>query len=347
MRTQALFGTTPLLKLLCLCILSLSCSTKVADSKPPSVISVHQQENETLDDTTSATFEKIKSEVEIGRSPPPPPGAKPRFVDNRRVRLRFVGNHAFADRDLLARVWADKQVEEQRATTPTMTTTTPPLEDVKRIATDDRARLRYWYGEAGYVGAVVSAPTFELSKDGRFLDITFSLKEGAPFRLTNIRLEEVDGNGTSIRLLDGVDPIQIFKDVPQGSIFSNARIAAKIRELTLRYRNAGYMFVIVDPITSVDVEHATVRVELQIHRGKLSRVERVQVTQRSPAATQRWTSDWILGHVAIAPDQIATERLLEQTRARLRESGVNVNDSDVSFELGSDDSHVVLDISMK
>lgn len=143
---------------------------------------------------------------------------------------------------------------------------------------NDVTAIQAHYYDQGYLAVSVGTPRVELSPDRRFIDITIPVDEGPRFRVGRIEVAEVDNEGNEVETLVPVDELRDGVGVAPGDWFSRTRIAEGLQDLTRRYRDEGYAYASLEPETEVDSERRIVDLNVQIERGPVVYIERINIS---------------------------------------------------------------------
>jgi outer membrane protein insertion porin family len=118
-----------------------------------------------------------------------------------------------------------------------------------------------YYYDHGYINVKLGRPEIELSADKRYLYITIPIEEGEPFKIGKI-----DFKGD---LLLPKDEYFHRMSVHAGEWFNRSKLATDIQKLNDLYKDAGYAFVNVQPLTAIDTNARTVEVVFDVQKGNL------------------------------------------------------------------------------
>ncbi len=142
---------------------------------------------------------------------------------------------------------------------------------------DDVTRLQLYYYNEGYLAMRTGAPQIELSGDRRYIDITIPIDEGPRFRIGEIRIREENADGVEIDPIGGPEAIREEIALDDGAWFNRTTIAEGIQNVTRTYRDEGYARVEIVPDTELDEETRVVDVIIQIRRGPVVYIERIEI----------------------------------------------------------------------
>ena len=178
-------------------------------------------------------------------------------------KIRFVGNRAFDDDDLLE-VLLTKESRWYRFLS------SDDNYDPDRVAYD-RELLRRYYLEHGYADFKVSSATAELTADRRSFFLTFSVDEGPRYRYGKVDVK------ANLRDLNEAD-IKSMVGIKAGDWYSLKALTETIDTITDKVGNMGYAFVDVAPMADRDPESRTIDITFDVKEGPRVFVERIDIT---------------------------------------------------------------------
>jgi outer membrane protein insertion porin family len=125
------------------------------------------------------------------------------------------------------------------------------------------------YLDKGYVNVKVGRPTVAISPDKRLIWVTIPVEEGDQFKVRN-----VDFAG---QLLDQKPMLQRLVKARAGRTFSRAEVQQDMFAIGDVYRDLGYAYVNVSPLTDADAERREVDLAYEIEPGQRVRFERIEI----------------------------------------------------------------------
>lgn len=202
---------------------------------------------------------------ELVRRPRNEVDLKVKITEGDRVRVRritFVGNRAFGDDELKAKL------ETQEAGFFSWLMPSSGAFREENLDKDLKA-IRTYYLDRGYIHLKVDRPVIELSTDRRWISITYYLEEGFQYRVGSVDLR-------GDLLFDRDD---LMKEVAtrKGEVFNGSRVQEDVAKLSDRYADLGFANANVNTLTPVDEEHRTVAVTYEVEKGKLVYVHRINI----------------------------------------------------------------------
>jgi outer membrane protein insertion porin family len=205
---------------------------------------------------------------------------------------------------------------------------------------EDVQRLQAVYYDQGYLAVSVGTPRIELTADRRFIEITIPIEEGPRFRIGRLGVAEVDEDGMEVEPLGGRRTVREMIEADPGDWFSRTAIATSLLEVTRHYRDAGYAYVEMVPQTDLDMDGREVDVVVQIRRGPLVRIERINVRGNSKTRDQV-----IRREIEAIEGELYSQTAVEDSKRRITALGY-FERVDVSEEEGSAADRIILNFEV-
>jgi len=133
----------------------------------------------------------------------------------------------------------------------------------------DLQAIQFIYNDRGYVTAKVQKPTVALSPDKRFLYVTLRVEEGEKYTVGKI-----DFSGD---LLFPKERLQALTRVRSGEVFARSKVGKDLFAVQDLYRDAGYAYVNVNPLTDVNPKTRILDVTYDVQPGQKVSFERIEV----------------------------------------------------------------------
>jgi outer membrane protein insertion porin family len=133
----------------------------------------------------------------------------------------------------------------------------------------DLQNVQLVYNDKGYVTAKVSKPSVALSPDKRFLYITIRVEEGEQYTIG-----KVDFSG---ELLFTKAALERLTRVRSGETFARSRVGKDLFALQDLYKDQGYAYVNVNPITNLDPKTRILDITWDVQPGQKVYFERIEV----------------------------------------------------------------------
>ncbi|MFP4599846.1 MAG: outer membrane protein assembly factor BamA [Persicimonas sp.] len=166
-------------------------------------------------------------------------------------KITFLGNENIPD-DELANIMATRQGSYFSFLTDFGTFQEDAFEA-------DLQRLTAYYYDKGYVQVNVAQPSIRLSRDKRYLYLTIDIEEGDQFFAGSV---DVRGE-----LISEKDELLDLVELEEGAVFSYGTMRRDIERIRNLYRNAGYAYVNVNPLTRINPEDNSVDLSYDIEQG--------------------------------------------------------------------------------
>ncbi len=176
-------------------------------------------------------------------------------------RIEFIGNKAFSDSTL------EDQME--LTTSGFMTWYTGTDKYSREKLEGDVERIRSYYLDRGYLEFSMEPPQVTISPDRRAIDITLTVHEGEPYKLSDVELA-----GDLLGLEDKLKPLVT---VHPGETFSAEKTNAVAKSITDYLGSLGYAFANVNPSPELDRDHHTAKLTFFVDPGRRVYVRRINV----------------------------------------------------------------------
>jgi outer membrane protein insertion porin family len=177
-------------------------------------------------------------------------------------KINFVGNKRFSDGDL-------REAIQTKETRWYRFLTSDDTYDPDRL-TFDRELLRRFYLKRGYADFRVASAVAELSRDRKNFFVTFTVEEGARYRLRETLLE------SSLKDLS-VDELKANVSTEVGDWYNADKVEESIQQLTDAIGSLGYAFVEIRPRLDIDRDDRSISLTFEITEGPRVYVERIDI----------------------------------------------------------------------
>jgi len=240
-------------------------------------------------------------------------------------QIRFVGNTHVSDADLRA----------------TMLTTEGNLISFMTGAGTyrddafqrDQVFLQGVYYDRGYINVKIGRPAVELSPDKKYIYITVTVDEGEQYTIGKI-----DFGGD---LLEEKARLRLFMGIREGDLFSRAKLTTDMQVMTDLYKDRGYAYANVSPLTVVENEKRVVDLTFEISKGQLVYIEKIEIIGNSK------TRDKVIRREL----RIAEGDLYSSTRLRISKQRVTAlgffDNVEINSKRGSGDDKMQLEVTLK
>jgi len=177
-------------------------------------------------------------------------------------RIRFIGNEAFADRDLMQKI-------ASRSSSLIAWFKDRDVFNRDRLKADRQLILQHYLNH-GYLDVQVESTIVSLSADKHWFYITFSIHEGAQY--------EVNAIGLQGDLVPDRDTLMGLVQLQQGELYSLDKLRKSIQDMTIRVGDEGYAFATITPLLHRNIDANTVDVTFDIEKGREVYVERIEIS---------------------------------------------------------------------
>lgn len=177
-------------------------------------------------------------------------------------RIFFIGNTKFSEGKL-------EEIIQTKESRWYRFFTSDDNYDPDRLAYD-RELLRLFYLEHGYADFKVKSAVAELSPDQKEFFITFTLDEGARYKVGEVNVTTK---------LPKVDPEVLKKVVTfgKGDWYNNKEVEKSVDRLTNELGKEGYAFVDIFPNLNKDVENKVVNITFELSEGPRVYIEQIRI----------------------------------------------------------------------
>lgn len=239
-------------------------------------------------------------------------------------RISFLGNQEISDRELKSVMGTQEGGFFSFLTD----SGTYKEEDFER----DLALITAYYYDQGYVNVKIGTPQITLSGDKRFLYMAIPIDEGPVFTIG-----QLDFKG---ELLLAKKEYFARLKTAQGQTFNRTRLGQDIARLNDFYKDQGYAYVNVTPLTQIDLEKRTVALTFDIEKGAKVYFERINIRGNSK------TRDKVIRReMKISEGELYNQTALDVSKARVTALGF-FEKVDVSTRRGSSDEFIEVNIEV-
>ncbi len=240
-------------------------------------------------------------------------------------KITFIGNAHVPREDLLAYM----QTQEGGLLSFLGSSGTYKEESFQR----DLQAIQFVYQDRGYVTVKVEKPSVSLSPDRRWLYATIRIEEGEQYTVGKI-----DFSG---ELLHAKALLQGLTRMRSGEIFSRSKVAKDLFALSDLYRDEGYAYANVNPLTAIDAKTRIIDLTYDVQPGRKVYFERIEVVGNTK------TRDKVIRREA----RIYEGALYSQTAINVTKQRVNAlgyfEKVEVTTSKGSADDKMVARIEVK
>ena len=189
-----------------------------------------------------------------------------------------------------------------------------------------------YYYDRGHLNVKLDSPNIRLSRDKRYMYLSIPIDEGPVFSIGKITFKgDMIGPKTDYykRLRIG-----------NGQTFNRSKVGQDINRLTNYYKDRGYAYVNVTPLTNVDLDKKIVDLTFEIVQGKKVFFERVNVRGNSK------TRDKVIRReMKISEGELYSQTALDISRRRIEALGF-FEKVDISTKRGSSDEFIEVNVEV-
>lgn len=240
-------------------------------------------------------------------------------------RVNFIGNKAFSDKELKKKIksrekgyfsWISSSGKYQE-------------EVVKR----DVAFLVYHYQNNGYLKVKAGLPQVSLSRDRKWITLTFHVTEGEKYKVRNVDME---GD-----ILTTKEELASKFKLKPGQIYSRKNVEADLILLSQLYGDQGYAFANINPVIQPHDEDLTADVTYAVQKGPRVTIEKINI------AGNTITRDKVIRReMLIEEHSLYNETRLRESQQRLQALGY-FEEVNFATPKGSADDKININITVK
>ncbi|MBI2974695.1 MAG: outer membrane protein assembly factor BamA, partial [Deltaproteobacteria bacterium] len=235
-------------------------------------------------------------------------------------KIEFVGNHAYKDKELRKII----KTKEKKAFS-WLTGSGKYKEDQLE---HDVMLLTFHYLNNGYLKVKIDKPRVAISKDRRYIFITYNLEEGKQYKISNVDIEG-----------DILTTKEELKSL--GTIYSQKTVEEDILGMVDFYGESGYAFVNIRPDTEPDAETLTTPLIFRIEKGNRITIERINITGNTT------TRDKVVRReMQVKEGDVYNTRLVNLSRQKLMQTGY-FEEVNFATPRGSRDDTLILNVTVK
>jgi outer membrane protein insertion porin family len=240
-------------------------------------------------------------------------------------RILFVGNKVFSDDELR------KVVRTRQKGAFSFLTSSGKYEE--EMLKNDMLLLAFHYLNHGYLKVKVSPPKTTISKDKRYIFVSFEIHEGQQYKVGNV---SVSGD-----ILTTPEELQAGLTTKPGQTYSQRKLEEDILKLTEMYGDEGYAYASIVPNTIPNDEARTADIDIRIAKGNRITIEHINISGNTT------TRDKVIRRELELKEQDRySDRSLRKSRENLMRLGY-FEEVNFATPRGSRDNTMVLNITVK
>src|SRR3990167_6743793 len=168
--------------------------------------------------------------------------------------------------------------------------------------------LTYYYYTQGYVENRISAPSVYVTPDKRWIYITFNIAEGEKYFIGSI---DIGGD-----LLFPKEDLMKLVTMEEGDVFNSEVVNAEVMKIATKYKDDGYAFANVIPMTTIRAEERKVDLFLNVEKGPKVYIGEINFINNTK------TRDKVLRReMAISEGELYNETKVQTSMANIRRLG--------------------------
>ncbi len=196
----------------------------------------------------------------------------------------------------------------------------------------DLALINAYYYDKGFINVKLGAPQITLSGDKRYMYIAIPIDEGPVFSIGKLDFKG-DLMGKKSEYYDRLR-------TKEGQTFNRTRLGQDVIRLNDFYKDRGYAYVNVSPLSSVDLEHRTVGFTFEIEKGRKVYFERINIRGNSK------TRDKVIRReMKISEGELYSQTNLDISKRRIQALGY-FDKVEVSTRRGSSDEFIEVNVEV-
>ncbi len=245
-------------------------------------------------------------------------------------RVNFIGNQAFSDAELKSKLksqekgywsWLSGHGKYEE-------------EGIRR----DVAFLVYHYQNNGYLKVKVGAPKVYLSRDKKWMTLTFHITEGHKYKVSKVSIE-----GDMLTTPEEMESKLVAKS---GETYSRKKVEEDLLSFSQLYGDQGYAFANINPVIQPHDEPEakdpyTADITYSIQKGHKVTIERINISGNT------LTRDKVIRReIPIKENTLYNETKLRQAKQRLEALGY-FEEVNFATPRGSSDDKIQMNITVK
>lgn len=240
-------------------------------------------------------------------------------------RVDFHGNKVFTDKELRKAVKTKKKSAFSFLTGTGKYNTEQLKQDVML--------LTFHYLNHGYLKVKVAPPQVTISKDKRYLFVSFQVIEGEQYKIGELTI--------SGDILTTKEELMRLMKTKSGDIYSQLKLEEDLQLLAERYGDEGYAYANIVPLSDPHDETLTVDINIAIEKGNRITIERINIFGNTT------TRDKVIRReMQLKENDRYSESLMRESRRRLMQLGY-FEEVNFATPRGSRDDSMVINVTVK
>ncbi len=265
---------------------------------------------------------------------------KVKEVDENRVDVVFVMNERAKVQVKKIILQGNKKIPDKELLGVMMTKVADPFSFInnsgkfrQEILERDAFMIGNYYADHGYINAKVSPPEVYISPDRRWIYLTIKIQEGESYNMG-----EVDFQGELIFPKENLHKMMTLK---KGEVFNRSIFMRDMEAVANLYKDKGYAYANVTPLTTEHKEERIVDVVFDIERGQKVYIERIEIVGNTK------TRDKVIRReMRISEGDLYSATGINQSKRRIYQLGY-FETVDVTERPGSGPDNIILTVKVK
>ena len=177
-------------------------------------------------------------------------------------QIKFVGNKAFSDDDLLSQM--------SSTTSGWMTWLTKSDQYSKQKLNADIETLKSFYKNRGYIEMQVASTQVSITPDKQDIYVTINLSEGEKYTVSDIKVEG--------KMFGQQEAIKQLVELKKGDVYSGEKMQSSAKKIAEHMGNFGYAFANVNPYPNINREKKEVAFVIFVEPGRRVYVRRINIS---------------------------------------------------------------------
>jgi len=190
-----------------------------------------------------------------------------------------------------------------------------------------------YYADRGYLHAKVATPQVAISPDKKYIYVTFSITEGEQYKMGDLAF--------SGDLLFPKERLEKAVTLKKGQIFNRSQFLADMERVSDLYKDLGYAFANVVPMSTEHDQEKTVDINMQIQKGQKVWIEQINVVGNTK------TRDKVIRReMRIAEGDLYSSTGIARSKRRIYQLGY-FETVEITENPGSGEDKIVLNVELK
>ncbi len=189
-----------------------------------------------------------------------------------------------------------------------------------------------YYYDRGFINVKLGTPQIRLSRDKKYMYVSIPIDEGPVFDIGSINFKG-----------DLIGPREDYYErltIKPGEVFNRSKVSEDINKLNDYYKDKGYAYVNITPVTNVNLKKLTVGLDFEIEKGKKVYFERINIRGNSK------TRDKVIRReMKISEGELYNQTKLDDSKRYVTALGY-FEKVDVSTKRGSSDEFIEVNVEV-